>query len=285
MMTSSPVTSAMIRAAGKAPASTSSELTRLLDALAEAAGVAIKAFTAAPVRVEPDGLSIAVHETPVANGIVTKLTSARGPLSPVFMADRLLVMALCEAAFGGSGTEPPYDGAERPLSKTERRLREALLTALAAKLPETLAPCFAMDFGRADEEDRKQPSREASSASHIAARLLVYVFGYSGEITLLLPEEETTRLLANGRGGVAFESPAQRVNYLRSLQESVIEVTAMLPAETKPLGEVTGLRRGQLLKLRADANTQVLLMADGQLLHKAYLSWGCEGMSLEICGG
>ncbi len=202
-----PLTAAMIRVAGKPQASASNEIASLQAALAEAVVTAFAAFTAAPVRAEPDGLSISLREMPVEDGQVIKLVSPRGALTPVLMADRPLVMALCEAAFGGSGTEPVFDGADRPYSATERRLRDALLAGLAGLLPEALELCLSVPFRTVEEEDRKPASREAVSVSCISCRLLVYVYGYSGELTVLLPEEQVTQLLAGAAATIGADGP------------------------------------------------------------------------------
>lgn len=286
MMVARPLTADLIRAAGKPRASANGELADFLAALADCLVAVFAEFTSAPVRVEPDGLSIASREVPVPESAGIKLDSGQGILTPVVTADRALVMALTEAAFGGSGTEPPYDGADRPYSKTERRLRDTMLSALAAKLPEALELCFNRPFRKAEEEERKPRAREVETLSFIAGRLLVYVFGYSGELTVLLPEEEfaavTASAMSTGTGQVV--DVVGRGSYVQSLQSAEVEIAAMLPAELLPLADIAMLRKGQLLKLRANVNTPVTVMAGGTLLHHARMTQGSDHVTIEITG-
>lgn len=286
MKTARPLTADLIRATGKPRASASSELTDFLATLADGVVAAFAEFTQAPVRVEPDGLSISAREIPVPEGVSVKLDSARGILTPVVTADRALVMALTEAAFGGAGTEIPYDGADRPFSKTERRLRDTLFSAVAAKLPEVLELCFAIPFRRIEDEARKPRTREAETQSFIAGRLLVYVFGYSGEVTILLPEEEFIQMTAAVHGTGTSQAPGSRdrSSFLQSLQGAEVQIAAMLPAELMPLAEVATLRRGQLLKLRADVNTPLMVTADEALLRHARMAQGSDRVTIEITG-
>lgn len=276
-----PVTAGMIRRAGKPPMPASAELDGLLAAVAEALADVLKQFTSSPIRVEPDGLAPVSRETPVPDGVVAKLTSAKGALSPVLLADRTLVMALCEAAFGGSGTEPAHDGADRPLSRAETKLRDAFLSALAGKFPETLALCFGTAFSAAEEEVRKPARREVQTISYIGGRLLVYIFGYSGEVALLLPEDEIAHLASSGRR-MASDGGATRDAFMQALAGSELEIIAMLPEEQMPMGQIARLRHGQLLKLNADVGTTVVLMAEGQPLHTAHMASGGDAMRFEI---
>lgn len=286
MMARIPVTAAHIRAAGKPQASASGEVANLLAALAETVVAVFAGFTAVPVRAEPDGLTISKYGVPVADGMAVKLGSPRGPLTPVLLADRALVMSLCEAAFGGSGSEPVFEGADRPYSSTERRLRDALLTALAAYLPEVLELCLSVPFHAAGEEERKPVPRETFEVSFISGRLLVYVYGYSGELTLLLPEEQVAQLIAvaAAAGKAAHTGPEDRGRYAAALRSAEVEVTVLLPAELKPLSEVAALRPGQLLKFTSCATTPLLLMAGGSLLHEVRISPGGGRMGIEIIG-
>lgn len=279
-----PLTAAMIRAAGKPQASASNEIANLQAALAEAIVKAFAVFTAVPVRAEPDGLSVAMREMPVEDGLPVRLESPRGPLTPVLLADRPLVMALCEAAFGGAGTEPVFDGADRPYSTTERRLRDALLGELARLLPEALELCLTTPFRPAEEEERKPASRETIAVSCITSRLLVYVYGYSGELTVLLPEAQINELFAAAATGTvasASES-ASHGHYVAALRTAEVEVSVLLPAEKKPLSEVAALRPGQLLKFEASAATPLLLMAGDRMLHEVRMTPSGGQMGIEI---
>jgi flagellar motor switch protein FliM len=277
-----PLTAGMIRLAGKPAMATRAELVGLLAAAGEALAEVLKRFAVCPVRVEPDGFQVTARDVPMAEGVAVKLTSARGDLSPVLVADRMLVMALCEAAFGGSGTEPPHDGADRPLSRTETGLRQAMLEAVADKLADALQLAFNTPFRTAEAETRKPPGREVHSVSFIAGRLLVYIFGYSGELTLLFPEDQMAALVSS-RGGAAAASPAAaREGYLQVLNESQLTITAALPAEPMAMGRIAGLRRGQMLKLNADVRTTAVLLSEGKPLCRARIISGGGAMRLEV---
>jgi flagellar motor switch protein FliM len=283
-----PLTAPMIRALGKVPPAARPELPALMTALAEAATRLLGEFTSAPMRVDPDGLAVEHLTLPLAESQSIRLLSDRGALAPLLVADRMLVMGLCEAAFGGTGTEPPFDGDDRPLSRTETRLRQALLQSLADRLPACLELCLGTAFQPPDDPGRKLPPAVAEETEFIAGRLLVHVYGYTGEIRLMLPEIEIAAILAGGpAGGSAGPVPGPHAaeRFREALFEGPIALTVQLPQELMQLGEVARLRKGQLLKFKATAQTPLLVSAEGVSLHRARLSHSDDHVTLEIIDG
>ena len=83
--------------------------------------------TAAP-RVTVERVSDESLELPQDGGRWLDMDCPAGRLRALLVLDRPAVFALCEAAMGGSGTEPPFEDAERPLSRIEKGLRDAWLS-------------------------------------------------------------------------------------------------------------------------------------------------------------
>lgn len=278
-----PVTGSMIRAAGKAAPAARPELPLLLKAAAEALCKVLGSYAQAPFRCEADGLSITHREVPVAQAETLKLVSPRGVLTPLIVSDRRFLMGLCEAGFGGSGTEEPFDGDERPLSHTETRLLKAVMHDVAAALPAVLGDIFATAFRMLEDDGRSAPPAAGRELAFVTGRILVHVFGYTGEITLLLPEAEIAALFAAGDAMVASQTGAEsQTRYQAAVLDAGVVLAAQLPQELMPLGAVSNLRRGQLLKFRADVRTPVRLSADGVTLFTARLGVAGDAMQLEI---
>lgn len=283
-----PLTAQMIRALGKVPPASKPELPALLTALAEALAAVLRDFTQAPVKVEADGLGIEHHPPPVADAVTSHLVSGRGPLGPSLVADRAFTLGLCEAAFGGTGMEPPFDGEDRPLSKTEQRLTRGVLEALAARLPAALELCLGTVFALDESDRRKQPPPSEHDAEFIAGRLLVHIYGYSGEVRLLLPEVEIGAILALGAESVAAHGPASaeaQDHFRAEILEGPVDLSVQVPQELMQLGEVARLRKGQLLKFKATVETPLLVSCEGLTLHRARLSSSEGHVTLEIVAG
>jgi hypothetical protein len=279
-----PVTSALIRAASKVAPAARPELPLLLVSAAEALTRVLGDYTSSPVRAEPDGFAVSQRDTPIAGAEQLRLTSPRGDFNPQLLADRRFIMGLCEAGFGGSGTEAPHDGEERPLSRTESRLLKVVLQEFAARLPPLLADCFGTSFTPREEDTRRRPQPAPLPVDFVAGRILVHVFGYSGEVLLLLPEAELPALTARaGALPSSFQNgEAERARYHAAVLDSAVTLTAQLPQELMPLSEVVQLRKGQLLKFHATALTPVLLAADGATLRRARFAASDAAWQLEI---
>jgi flagellar motor switch protein FliM len=133
------------------------------------------------------------------------------------------------------------------------------------------------------EDERKPPSREVLSIPYVVGRYLVHIFGYSGELNLLLPEEEVAAILAGPRTTSGTPNTTSATDlYMQKLQQADVELVALLPPEWRPLGDVAGLKPGQLLGLGARAGGPVEIRAAGQMLYHAHMVPGGNGIRLEI---
>ncbi len=276
-----PLTAGMIRGAKRVAPVARPELPQLLDAAAALLGKLLGGYTQAPLRSESDGLRVGKRELPIADAEVVHLTSPRGGLSVHLLADRRFVMGLCEASFGGGGTEEPHDEPERPLSCTESRLSAAVLKELAGQLPQLMTECFETRFNPVEADPKRRP-RQPAPADVIEGRLLVHIFGYSGEVLLLLPEDELAALTSAANAPKVTDGTGQHRQYKQAVFTSDIQLDALLPQDLMPLGDVVHLRKGQLLKLSATALTPVLLASEGVTLQRARLGAGGGRVQLEI---
>lgn len=275
------LTAGMIRGAKRVAPVARPELPQLVDAVAAALGKLLGSYTQAPLRCESDGLRVGKRELPAAGAEVVQLTSPRGGLSASVIADRRFVMGLCEASFGGGGTEEPHDEAERPLSRTEARLAAVLLKDLAGQLPQLMTECFETPFSLAEIDGKRKPPQPAP-VDVVEARILVHIFGYSGEVLLLLPEDGLAALASAAGAASSPDGTDHHTQYRQAVFTSDIQLDAMLPQDLMPLGAVVNLRKGQLLKLSATALTPVLLASDGVTLQRARLGAGGGRVHLEI---
>ena len=275
------LTAGMIRGAKRVAPVARPELPQFLDAAAASLGKLLSGYTQAPLRCESDGLRVASRELPIASAEVVHVTSPRGGLSVHLLADRRFVMGLCEASFGGGGTEEPHDEAERPLSRTESRLSAIVLKELAGQLPRLMSDCFETQFNLAEVDPKRRPP-QAAPADVIDLRILVHIFGYSGEILLLVPEDGLAALTSAAVGSQSPDGTDHHTQYKQAVFTSDIQLDAMLPQDLMPLGAVVNLRKGQLLKLSATALTPVLLASDGVTLQRARLGAGGGRVQLEI---
>lgn len=239
---------------------------RLATRLPEMVGRIFGHPDSAALRVTVDHVQDETLALPQEGGRWFRLQGASGPLRVLLMLDRPAVFALCEASLGGSGTEPPHADPERPLSRIERGLRDAWLSRCVSGLAELLAGILGGPMTVADEGADGLGIDDIASLDTTLLRLLVNLFGYSGELVIALDRVQLASLLATAGGGSpeVARQPGRRQALQHGLGHAPAPVTVALPAETMSVEDIADLRPGQLLRLAARLSDPVIVSVSGQ---------------------
>jgi flagellar motor switch protein FliM len=242
--------------------------TRLSSELERLAGTALKLVVDV---IEKAASGAEAYESDM-HWLSARLTTESGSLELTARLDRHFVFAICEAAFGGTGTGKPYQE-ERPFSKIEKKLCTGVFAAIAKALPEILAGTARADavFHIADDEtDAKTGLAAVASAE---AKLLLNVFGYNGELVLSLPKQ----MLGALKDGEIAKRPSAPLRPIKprglelgsQLGAVDLDLTVVLAAVELDLRELTNLRVGQLLHLPARLDSLLKVYCENQFLFDA----------------
>ncbi len=241
-------------------------------------------LAAAAIRIGLEGLddsSAQGKPPPPFHAAFTTLLHAHAPPFHIhFAADRQLVFALCDVAFGGCGNEPPHQE-DRPLSKIEtalcRAAAETSAGALSAIYGGEAAPAFSIEGPAASEA--------GPAAAAITARFLLHLHGYSGEILLGFTAQSLQALQAvkpSAPQPARRESIRQGSAIGNQLDGIDIELTAILAHIELSVGTLESLKPGQVIKLPNRVDTPVTVFSGGECLFTARMGQSAGRYALSV---
>jgi|GEM_PF-7026848 len=255
-MTARPLTLDLFRALTATPAAYDPALLALFNAVAQAASNAALAFNVGDVKVHIEEIieQKGWHDFSDAFGFASPL----GALTLGFSTDKGVAASLCELAFGGTGAESaPLD--DRPLSKIESRLVQSFLQRIADAVPSILPDIFGTAFSTAEECGKPEQV--------ICARLLVNIFGESGEIRVSTGKAQVQALLNTARPG----TPDGKGAWPQAVQTAAVELQALLKDDMMPVERITMLKAGDILQLRAGPDDALAIVSGGVRLFSGML--------------
>jgi flagellar motor switch protein FliM len=275
-----PLSATHFKTQTRLPLSTKPSAMKLSAVMGEACVTSFGRFCTVAWRVSPDG----IEETsfPLSDAFFRgiRFESALGSLTVHLAMDRLVISAFMEAIMGGSGSEPPYDIGERPLSSIESEALGVACTALAEDIAGALSNHFGRPFSHFPEEEQgvlPPPAQEKATF-----RYLVNLFGYGGEIRISMPRQELLRQIeaADSESRDAQDSTAHQ-QLQRQVGRSDVEFSVTLGTETLYVEDIASLRPGQLLALSSSVTTPVRLWSGGVAAYEGTLAR--SGERLAVC--
>lgn len=214
----------------------------------------------------PAGDMVASHDgTSIAGVLSAQKWDARVLVS----ADRDAVFAAVEAMLGGDGSEPPY-AEPRPFSRIEIRLVRILIEsvgrALAAAFSSVAETPLVVE-AVADRVDFEAIGRRNNAV--VAAALRVEMLNRSGEILVVIPQS-VLKPMRQALAEVPREQLAVDPQWSQQIQSEInrtsVTVMAVLEERVATLGDIAGLRVGQLIPLDATPHTRVRVESNGEAL-------------------
>jgi flagellar motor switch protein FliM len=224
----------------------------------------IKEVTSAAVREDETWWSAAVE------GVCLRVS---------MLFDRQSTFAMCEMAFGGTGTEPPYTVQDRPLSAIEAELRSLVL----ARLSTDIAKGLSLLFGTTATLTRSPEGAEAEAddTAYLSFRFLITVLGYSGEFTLRIADQQVRDLLAAAAKPASVSVEGSEA-FKRRVGEATAKIIVSFPPETRTVRDVMALRTGALLRLAASMTSTVNVSCEGADIFLAHIIPSKDHMTIEL---
>jgi flagellar motor switch protein FliM len=210
-----------------------------------------------------------------------RLESTIGSLTIQIAMDRSLISAFMEAVTGGSGTEAPFDIGERPLSSIERATLGIACDALASDIGQSLSAHFARPFSYFHEDEPGDPPLTIQEMATF--RLLVNVFGYSGELRLSMARNELTHQIEGASSGSEdVHAGVAHQELQRQVGRSDVEFIVTLGPQTLSVEHLTALRPGEMIALSSTVSTPVTLWSGGVAAFRGNLARSGDRLAVII---
>lgn len=180
------------------------------------------------------------------------------------------VFALAGALFDGDGDVEQFSD-ERPLSNIELRLAEKAIDLIAKALQGALAAVCEATF-KLDRIETKIDfvAIAPRTAFGVRANMKVRIMGKDISMFILIPQTALNSLRQNLEREPSSEQAVRDPRWSKQIQEEIgrseVSVRGVIEDRQFTLTDIAGLHVGQLLLLRADANTKVKLECNLQPL-------------------
>lgn len=200
--------------------------------------------------------------------------------------DRDFVFTMIEVLFGSDGSEPPVDD-ERAFSNIEMRVAQALFDEAGKAVQQAFGPISktALNLERIETRmDFAIIGRRNNLA--VVAKLLIQALGRGGEMFVIIPQSALSPMRQSLAHVVSTDVATADPRWSKQMQSEVSRTTvsleAVLEERTVDLGEVAGLRVGQVLELQATPATLVRLECNGQPLFRCRLGQSQGAYMLQV---
>jgi flagellar motor switch protein FliM len=185
-------------------------------------------------------------------------------------ARRSAVFGIVEMMLGGDGSQPAYAG-KRPFSKIETRIAVAFFERFAKALGASVASVAAAQFTlEAAANSIDFDAIGGRNTAVFGVKLNLEVLGRSGEIAIAVPQSAIAPLRQAFSRTTSKDSlrpdPRWAQQIEREITKASVTLRAVLDERPMRLGEISHLRVGQVLELKATPRTRVNLECDGERL-------------------
>jgi flagellar motor switch protein FliM len=177
--------------------------------------------------------------------------------------NRDFLFTLVEALFGADGAEPPVED-ERPFSAIELRLAHTILEQVGKALESSFALVSTTAFRLERTETRMEFAVIGGRNNKaVEAKFSVQALNRGGEMFLILPQSvinpmrpALSKVLT---GDSAARDPTWTQQITAEVRKAEVTLRAVLEERTLTLGEIAGLKVGQVIGLDATPATRVKL--------------------------
>jgi flagellar motor switch protein FliM len=189
--------------------------------------------------------------------------------------DRKFIFSLIAASFGSDGTEVHYES-DRPFSTLEGRFAKEILIIAAGALERSFEAVTQVSF----KLDRLETSVEftilgPNDIPVVAAQILFQVMDNGGRMYILIPQAALypiRKKLAREHQPVNIANdPRWTQQMQRGISRTEVTLQAILETRIMSLGDVTQMKVGQLMQLRAQTQDLIAIQSGDEQIFRAKL--------------
>jgi flagellar motor switch protein FliM len=200
--------------------------------------------------------------------------------------DRGIIYGICDVVFGGVGNEAAYAEA-RPFSRIEHAVVGLFFKAVGRSMPLAFTSVDFREFFIAPLQGPEEDSANPPFKPAVCVKLLCNIHGYSGDLTIELPNELAALFKPeDSERNVVNVPPSSEWGTQISgrVEGTEIELTAVLSEFLMSLDGVTSLYSGQLIRLENHIASPLMVYSEGVQLFSAKLGQTAKRFCLSIDG-
>ncbi len=184
--------------------------------------------------------------------------------------DRRCMFSLMEVLLGGDGKEPPHED-DRNFSTLETRVAQTVFEIAAEALHSAFGPIISTKFRLERVETRMDFTvMGRRNVLGVIAKILIQAMDIGGQMFVVIPQPALTPIRQQLSRDLSSDGSASDPRWQKMMRAGIekAEVTAfaVLDEASLTLGDVSGWRVGDLLPLKAAADTKIRLDCKGQSL-------------------
>lgn len=265
----------------RVPLSAVPSAVRLSSLLAESCGRSLSRLCAVSWRVALDRIEETSFPPSDAFTRRVRFESSVGSITADLVLDRSAISAIMEAMMGGTGIESPFDMGERPLSSIETATLEAACSSVAGEIAQALSHHFGRPFSHFHEEEPPDPA--AAAQERVIFRLVVNVFGYSGELRIGMPRSELRHQIESvDAESEDLQDSEGHQQLQRQVGKSDVEFVVTLGPEILSVERIASLQLGQMVTLSSTVTTPVTLWSGGVAAFEGSLARSGDRLAVRI---
>ena len=189
--------------------------------------------------------------------------------------DRDFIFSMIELLFGGDGSESPIE-TERSFSSIEIQVAQMLFDHVAQSLQAAFSQVINLRF-RFERSETRMDFASVGKRNNPAfiARFLLQAINRGGEMFVVIPQAALLPMRQTLSRVTPNDAPTPDPNWSKKIKDEVqkteVSIRAVLESEDFTLGDIAGLKVGQVLKLEATTHSRVKVESSEQALFWAYL--------------
>jgi len=281
-----PLTADLLRSSREIRIDSLPAVRELFEGMCEPLMACLQKFTGKSARFSLEEIAEDEHRNDKPPGYAAIFSSERGPISVDIEADRCLARELCDLALGGSGSDAPSDGDDRPLSKIENAILGRYFELLLPEIAEKLSKIALIAFETQSTENGPSALVPRLGSAIVAGRFLISAFGYSGELRLNFDKATLLSSLGLPTGSIKPRPTDLTEDEAAALRSAIamtsVALRATLAGESVNVATVMALKPGDVLPLKASAFDVVTISAEGIRIATATMARARDCLALTI---
>lgn len=278
MTTAKPLTAERLRAGLVPKAESLTQFKSFFKSVAHNFCGELQAFNTAPVKCSIAGYTIETLSAAQQVHHHFRFASGVRPLRIWADADRPFDYLIGELTLGGNGIASVESDGQRPPSKFERNLKEAVLKTLVFTIPAAanLTHHVVLEEAKAETEQRALDEPPAETCACL--RLLLNAFSMAGEVLIYFRLEDLPLVL-----GVVVQPDADKAPTARTVMDDCpFEVTAFLKPQLFPLDKVLGMKPGEIFPLSIGTSSPILINFEDRFICEGAMNFNKDSIDIVV---
>ncbi len=250
--------------------------------LSDTCCAALSGFGSASWKLSVDRIEDLTEAAGLSDAMLVTIAAPDKALTALAWLDQTAVSAIIDVAMGGTGMEEAFEFDGRPLSAIEREI----ISMARTKVADAIASALSAELGAQHRVEKCEADVDTIGKGEalLAFRMVVNVFGYSGElrvVTAAEPLKASLAVLAED-SGAAKQVDDFKNGIKREVGRATAEIAVALQPSMLTVEEIATLYPGKVLKLDTSVKADVSVSSDNVVLFKGALARSGDHLAVRI---